>query len=77
MFHHLNMQSRTKIQKRKAIKLNQELMALNALRSNEDLHDAINMWLLQPHLTEARRDRLRAVLAVLSHAPLKKLLAFL
>lgn len=71
------MQQRTKLQKRKQQKINEELQALNALRANEDLSDAVSAWLVQPHLTEAQRDRLRAVLAVLSHAPLKKVLAFL
>lgn len=71
------MQQRTKLQKRKTTKINQELQALNALRANEDLHDAVTAYIAQPHLTEAQRDRLRAVLAVLCHAPLKKVLAFL
>lgn len=71
------MKTLTKIQKRKTVKINLELQALNALRLNEDLKDAVSLYLAQPHLTESQRDRLRAVLAVLSHAPLKKLLASL
>ena len=71
------MQQRTKLQKRKSTKINEELQALNTLRANPDLTDAINLWLIQPHLTEHQRDKLRAVLAVLSHAPLKKVLAYL
>lgn len=71
------MKNETKIQKRKRVRVNQELQALNALRENSDLHDAITAYIHQPHLTEVQRDRLRAVLAVLSHAPLKKILAFL
>lgn len=71
------MQQRTKLQKRKTEKINQELQALNAMRVNEDLSDAITAWIIQPHLTEPQRRKLRAVLAVLSHAPLKKVLAFL
>mgnify|MGYP007089738047 CR=1 FL=1 len=47
------------------------------MRANPDLADAINAYIVQPHLSEAQRDRLRAVLAVLCHAPLKKVLAFL
>jgi len=71
------MQTPTKLQKRKQKTINEELQALNAMRANQDLHDAINAWIVQPHLTEVQRDRLRAVLAVLCHAPLKKVLAFL
>ena len=71
------MKQKTKLQKRKEKKTNEELDALNGLRSNEDLHDAVNFWITQPHLSEKQKDRLRAILAVLSHAPLKKLLAFL
>lgn len=71
------MQKRNKLEKRKLIKTNLELQALNALRENPDLADAINLYIIQPHLSAAQVDRLRAVLAVLSHAPLKKLIAFL
>ena len=71
------MQHRTKLQKRKAKKQNQELEALNKLRQNKNLHDAVNYWVTQVHLSEEDRSQLRAVLAVLSHAPLKKVLAFL
>jgi hypothetical protein len=71
------MQNATKLKKRKQVKVNQELQALNSMRMNKDLHDAVSAWIVQPHLSEVQRDRLRAVLAVLSHAPLKKVLAFL
>lgn len=71
------MKKLTKIQKRKAQKVNQELQALNAMRTNQNLHDAVTAWITQPHLSEKECDQLRAVLAVLSHAPLKKLLAYL
>lgn len=75
--HTRHMKQATKLQKRKAIKVNLELQALNAMRTNTDLHDAIEAWIYQPHLCELQRDRLRAILAVLSHAPLKKVVAFL
>ena len=72
------MQAMTKLKKRKDISINKELQALNAMRTNEDLVNAITFYLSQGHLTETQRVRLRAVLAVLSHAPLnKKLLASL
>lgn len=71
------MQTMTKIKKRKQAKVNQELQALNALRANQDLYDAVQAWIANPHLNEVQREKLRAVLAVLSHAPLKKVLAYL
>lgn len=72
------MQTRNKLKKRQADKVSKELKALNSMRLNENLHDAINAYLVQPHLTEDDRSRLRAALAVLSHAPLNnKLLASL
>jgi len=71
------MQGLTKLKKRSEAKINQELQALNALRDNEDLQDAITAWIIQPHLSEPQRDRLRAVLALLCRAPIKKLLAYL
>jgi hypothetical protein len=71
------MKTATKLQKRKAKKINEELAALNAMRANPDLYDAVAAYIVQPHLTEKQRDRLRAVQSVLCHAPLKKVLAFL
>lgn len=72
------MKTTTKLLKRKAIETNKELQALNSMRINPDLADAISFHLTQAHLTEPQRQRLRATLAVLSHATLnKKLLASL
>jgi hypothetical protein len=71
-------QTVTKLKKRSQVKTNKELSALNALRENQDIADAIAFYLSQPHLSALQIHRLRAVLAVLSHAPLnKKLLASL
>lgn len=67
----------TKIARRKRKRENEELEALNRMRANPDLYDAVAAWLVQPHLTEVQRDKLRAVQSVLCHAPLKKVLAFL
>jgi len=72
------MQSTTKIKKRQAVKTNQELQVLNCLRANPDLADAITAYLVSPSISIRQRERLRATLAVLSHAPInKKLLASL
>jgi hypothetical protein len=71
-------QAVTKIKKRQVVKASAELKALNSMRLNQNLHDAINAYIIAPHLTEIERNSLRAVLAVLSQAPLtKKLLASL
>jgi hypothetical protein len=71
-------QTRTKLQKRKAAKVNRELQALNAMRANDHISTAVGAYLVSVHLTENERDKLRAALAVLSHAPLTtKLLASL
>lgn len=74
----LLVQTVTKIKKRQVIKASAELKALNSMRLNQNLHDAINAYIIAPHLTEVERNQLRACLAVLCHAPLStKLLASL
>lgn len=76
--YYMYVQAMTKLKKRNQISINKELQALNSMRANDDLVNALTFYLAQPHLTEAQRVRLRATLAVLSHAPLnKKLLASL
>lgn len=75
--HNYFMQQKTKIKKRHEKKTNEELQALNAMRDNQDLHDAVTIHITREYLSGPQRDRLRAVLAVLSHGPINKLLAFL
>ena len=76
--YYLYVQTVTKLKKRSQVKTNKELSALKALRENQDIADAIAFYLSQPHLSAVQIYRLRAALAVLSHAPLnKKLLASL
>jgi hypothetical protein len=71
-------QTRNKLKKRQEVKVSKELKALNSMRMNQNLHDAIACYITQPHLTESERQGLRACLAVLSHATLNnKLLASL
>lgn len=73
----LCMQQMNKLKKRKAKKESQELLALEFMRDCQELHDALNLYVFQPHLSTHQRQKLRAIMAILCRAELKKVLATL
>jgi hypothetical protein len=72
------MQKLTKLKKRKTVKINEEAEAFKKIRENKLIFEALTTYLQRrPDLSREEQLKIRATLAVLSHAPLKKFLAFL